>query len=447
MGRKWLSRLEKLVEKTPLVVLQFEGDELSRLRESRYGMKEFTIARPHQSLSRVRPLSVCVIFGIDALEAETRIGIVSSISAVSTLESRVKVRYAQSIEPSSKADFLQFVTEQPHATNLQSRLASENSVIMLSSKLSVHLVRKLAELELNRGSMRTLAAWLSSPKRFRNMWVVQQDAVQTALRAFGLSPQYEAASLSLVRGHDTALERINVVEDAVIEHDARSVPGYDLVGSDLTGHAVFERGIEKLEIYTANRRPLEQVFGVDLIYLNSTRQNIVMVQYKMLEPERRATGGVDWVYRPESNLESEIKRMRAFSIDSSPNSHEYRLNPQVYYLKFVKRDGALKNAAITIPIDHFHRLRADSAFKGPRGGVRISFNDLGGRYLRQGAFLDLIRSGYIGAQAETTTNLKELMQAVLRGDKTVVAAVQAKMDTVDNDPVQSGSMEDSIDAP
>ena len=41
---------------------------------------------------------------------------------------------------------------------------------------------------------------------------------------------------------------------------------------------VFEKGDERLDVYTANRGPLERVFGVDLIYLNTVRQNIVMVQ-------------------------------------------------------------------------------------------------------------------------------------------------------------------------
>ena len=95
-------------------------------------------------------------------------------------------------------------------------------------------------------------------------------------------------------------------------------------------------------------------------------------------------------------------------------------------MKFIKRDGALEDASINIPIDHFERLRTDPTCQGPRGGFRISFESLAGRYLRQNAFLDLIRSGYIGAHTETTAYLKELVQAVVQGDRTVVAAVQSQ---------------------
>ena len=433
MGEEWLNILEARVREKSLVVFQFEGEEWCRLRESRLGVHEFTVARPREVMSEVQALTACLIFGTDGHRAEAHFGLVSSRLAVSTLDSRVKVRRALPIQPSSKTRLLRLVREQPHAGNLQRRLASDETVIVLSSKLSAHVVNKLAERKANHGPLRTVAASLSSPIHFRTMADVQEDAVQTALRAFGLSANDQASSLELVPGKKTALERVHIFEDAVIENDARSVPGYDLVGSDTTGYAVFEKDLERLEVYTANRRPLEHVFGVDLIYLNVTRQNIVMLQYKMLEPANRRGGGKAWIYRPDDRLESEMRRMRQFSTQHSPGQYEYRLNPQVFYLKFIKRDGALKNAAIITPLDHFERLRADPSCRGPRGGVRISFNSLAGRYLRQSAFLDLLRSGYIGAHAETTAHLKELVQAVMRGNKAVVAAVQSQSDDAATD--------------
>ena len=172
---------------------------------------------------------------------------------------------------------------------------------------------------------------------------------------------------------------------------------------------------------------------MDLIYLNTTRQNIVMVQYKMLEPLRTKRRNNDWIYRPDRNLESEIQRMLKFGTQHPPGEYEYRLNPQVFYLKFIKRDGALKNASIVMPIDHFQRLRNDPECRGPRGGLRISFQRLAGRYLRQGAFLDLIRSGYIGAHSDTTAHLDDLVRAVLQGNRAVVAAVQSRIDDADTD--------------
>ena len=425
MDEDWPIILERTVRTRRLVIFQFEDEEWSRLRESHRGLNEFTITRSHKYLDKAQTPTACIVLGKDGFETEARFGVVSSCSPVSTLESRVKIRRAQRIQPSSKADLFQIVTERPHAKRLQKSLSSDMSIVVLSSKLSAHLVGRLAEIETNCGPMRLVTASLSSPKHFHGVAGMQQDAVQIALRAFGLSSDDQAVSIDLTKRRETALARVNVREDTVIAHDARSIPGYDMVGSDVTGRAVFEKGPERLEVYTANRLELESVFGVDLIYLNITRQNVVMVQYKMLEPPRQDASGTDWIYRLDDNLESEIKRMRKFGKEHSPSPYEYRLNPQVFYLKFVKRDGALRNAAITIPIDHFERLRKDPACRGPRGGFRISFERLAGRYLHQGAFLDLIRSGYIGAHAETTMHLKSLVEAVVRQDRAVVAAVQS----------------------
>lgn len=423
MSENWLRILERTVRQRRLAVFQFDGEEWCHLRDSRRGLAEFTIARFHESLDKLQTPTACLILGQDEFETQIRFGLASSRSPVSTLESRVKITRAQQIQPSSKVELLRLVTEKPHSTKLQERFTPNDAVMVLSPELSVQLVGILAGLETNQASMRVVAGALASPKRYSDMAAVQHDAVQTALRAFGLSPDDPATFLELMRAEETALARVNILEDAVVEHDAREVPGYNFVGSDVTGRAIFERDADRLEIYTANRRPLEHTFGVDLIYLNATRQNIVMLQYKMLE-RHNSRNGVDWMYWPDDRLESEIARMHEFREKHSPSPGEYRLNPEIFYLKFVKRDGALSKASITMPIDHFERLRKDPTCRGPKGGFRISFESLAGRYLRQWAFFDLIRSGYIGSHAETTKHLRVLVDAVMKGDKAVVAAIQ-----------------------
>ena len=422
---QWLDNLKRLVNKKPLVVFQFDSAEWERLRESRRGANEFTIARSHELFEKVRVPTACLVIGNDDHDSEVYFGLASSRSAVTTLESRIKVKRALHIKPSKKSDILDLVTDNAHARNLRDRLASGDSVIALSPKLSVHLVEKLAAIDSNRGAMRAAVASLTAPKYYRSMDALQEDAVHTAMRAFGLSPGDQAVSLELSRGKDTALARVNIMEDSIVEHDARTFPDFEMIDSDVTGRAVFEKGRERLEVFTANRCPLENVFGVDLIYFNVTRENIVMVQYKMLEPHSPKDGDKDWVYRPDNKLDDEIGRMKKFSKEHPPKAYEYRLNPQVFFLKFVKRNGALSNAGIVIPIDHFEKLRADPSCKGPRGAVRMSFQTLAGRYLRQGPFLDLIRSGYIGASTETTAHLKALVETVVRGDRAVVGAIQS----------------------
>ena len=170
---------------------------------------------------------------------------------------------------------------------------------------------------------------------------------------------------------------------------------------------------------------MNKYFGVDLIYLNAVKRNIVMVQYKMLEPYSNGDK-TDWIYRPDDQLKAELTRMKRFSQMHSPGAFEYRINPQVFYLRFVRRDATLGKSPVTIPVDHFDILRRDPNFIGPRGAFRISYDSLDGRYLRQEGFLGLLRSGYIGAYAQTAADLESHIRAVLKEGRAVVRAIQAR---------------------
>ena len=422
-----MANLKRVVKKAPLVVLQFERDEWSDLVESRYGASEFSIARPHSLLQRYRLPTACLVFGQDDSQSYALFGIVGSRTSVSTLDSRIKIRLAELIEPNSMDGLLRIDLNSRFKTMLHTRMTSGRPVVALSPKLSSHLVEALSRIETNRTAMRTVSYELSSTS-FSSTASLQEDAVQTALRVFGISKHDRTVDVELFNGRESALARRYIMEDSAIEHDARSVPGYHLIDSDITGRARFRKGPEVLEVYTANRRHLERVFGVDLIYLNLTRGNIVMVQYKMLERTSVKERKSDWIYRPDSNFRTQMNKMQIFDTGYPLEDFEYRLNPQIFYLKFVKRNARLGSPTIIIPIDHYKRLCSNPASFGPRGGFRISFDSLDGRYLRQDAFLSLIRSGYIGSTSTTTDHLVALIRAAMQSDRAVVAAIQSSLD-------------------
>ena len=151
-----------------------------------------------------------------------------------------------------------------------------------------------------------------------------------------------------------------------------------------------------------------------------------MIQYKMLDRESFGSG-TNWIYRPDHKLEEQMNRMRRFSHSHVPHPTEYRINPQVYYLRFVKRHAKLGKSAMTMPIDHFEKLRDDPSCRGPKGAFRINYESLKGRYLRQEGFLDLLRSGYIGAYAQTTEDLTTLIDAILSGNRALVGAIHSSV--------------------
>ncbi|MGR8999377.1 MAG: hypothetical protein ACU88J_10050 [Gammaproteobacteria bacterium] len=432
----WLKTLKNYAERHPIVVLQLTNGDWEALLFSKRGVNEFTIARPHALFDNVQVPAPCLVIGQSNFEdfegrsnyeESIYFGLLSSKSAITTLESRAKVSRAVEITPSSKKNLISLVTEAPHARNFATRIEAKNSVILLTPKLSGHLIDRLASIQSNNGGMRSVAESLLVPKRFKGNDTLQEDAVQTALAAFGLAANNQALKLELVEGKVSALGRVKIIEDSVVEHDARNVPGYTLFQSDVIGRAIFQKGNEQLKIFTANRRELEHCIGVDLIYVNLTKQSIVMLQYKMLEPNGKIDDQTDWVYRPDTQLDEEIIRMKKFVNLHPSGPKEYRLNTEIFYLKFVKRDATLASGGIIIPLDHFEKLRTDPVFKGPKNGLRLSYRTLNGRYLRQTPFLDLIKCGYIGAHAYTTIQLKVLIDAILDGNKSVVAAIQQKV--------------------
>lgn len=425
----WLDTLKEYVERHPIVVLRFSDEEWEGLLNSRRGVNEFTVARHHAHVDGVKIPAPCLILGkFDGTE-QICFGLLTSKGAITTLDTRIKVSRSVEITPSTATSVAALVTEAPYAKNFSARLQSTQPVTLLSSKLSSHLIERLASIHANKGGMRAVAESISVPTRFKGNAALQEDAVQTALAAFGLGASDQASKVELVEGKATALGRVSIMEDSVVEHVARSVPGYSLIHSDVTGRALFEKGEDQLEVFTANRRDLEHCFGVDLIYVNLTKQNVVMLQYKMLQPEGKVDEDTDWIYRPDSQLDIEIDRMKAFAATHVPGPKEFRLNPQVFYLKFIKRDAALSNSGIIMPLDHFETVRADKSFKGPKKGLRLSYKTLNGRYLRQTPFLDLVKCGYIGAHAQTSTELRVLIEAILDGNKAIVAAVQQKIGT------------------
>jgi hypothetical protein len=98
----------------------------------------------------------------------------------------------------------------------------------------------------------------------------QLDAIKTAIAAFARNRTDVSQYIEIIENSDSTLSeidavRVRILEDNVINFDANVIPGFRLVEQNLTGRAVFVRGDERLDVYTANRGPLEEMLGVDLI--------------------------------------------------------------------------------------------------------------------------------------------------------------------------------------
>jgi len=240
----WINALKSYALRYPVVVLRFTDAEWEYLVSSRRGVNEFTFARPHAEVDGVKAPSPCLILGKAGKTEQIYFGLLSSKSPITTLDNRIKISRAVKISPSSAKSMAALVTVAPYAKNFSTRLQNARSVTRLSSKLSGHLIERLHTIPTNRGGMRAVAEALSAPKQFSGNVALQEDAVKTALAAFGLTDSDRASKVNLVEGKATTLARVSIMEDSVVEHDARSVPGYSLIGSDVTGRALFRQGDE-----------------------------------------------------------------------------------------------------------------------------------------------------------------------------------------------------------
>lgn len=354
------------------------------------------------------------------------------------------------INPQSFQEIGSRILVERHKRSFTEKSTLEKLPSVLSPKLSSYLVYTLAEDPNNERTMTSVATHLPDLELALhiNRWT-QRDAIHSAMKVFGLSKDDVSNGVVLVNGRSSELALLGeyLYEDDVIIYDASQLSGFDLVPGDCTGRATFRRNNEQLVIYTANRRPLEEMLGVDLIYTNTTRGNIVMLQHKMLEYEKNEDGGNDWVYRPDSHLDDQIARMKIPEIHEDKT--DYRLNANPFYFKFIRRRSAIgvPHKSFFISLEHLKKVRSSPNSRGPRGGVRLGYEALDGTYLREREMIGLIRSGYIGTHQTMSSHLGAIISEVSRGNRALVLAWQKRVSestTDSNDEQLSFSPIDSL---
>ena len=425
----WTKELKAHVAHRPIVILNLEERELHGLKETRNGMRQFSLTRAHDDARGISTPCICLFFaekprpfGGQADSPAAYAAVFKAKGAATTFDSRLTIRRGVELQPSTPAGLIDLFEGGKFEQDIKKRLNKHASLVPLGPKESIKLIEKLLAVEANRGPLRTLAGGLTKP-RPESIERLQLNALKMALRVFSLPEDAPAATMNLARGSKTGLTRLNVHEDGVIEHDARVVPGYAFIASNVRGQATFRKGQQTLEVYTANRRKLEEAFGVDLIYLNLFHRSAVLVQYKMLEPQGSDDEPTDWVYREDKHLQKQLKTMRLFS-PSRGRPDGFRLSREAFYFKFVRRHESETSTNVLLPLGHFEEILQDNAFRTASGNVRVGYKGLDGRYMRQTAFIDLLQAGYIGSDASTTKHLRALIDSVLSGDDALVVAVQ-----------------------
>lgn len=275
----------------------------------------------------------------------------------------------------------------------------------------------------------------------RNGLAQQKEALLTALSIANLSRESvqewtppDQPPVSFLDG----LPNTRLREDPMVVHDLMHLPGFDIIKTYPYNAAVFESEAtrERLTVILANRLPLEEQTGTDLIYFNETFQSFVMVQYKAMEREDGADGVAQTVFRlPNPQLTEEIARMDALlaEIRACPanSCHDsFRLIENPFFLKLCPRlvfnpDDIGLVPGMYLPLDYWKLLEQYPGIKGPRGGLRITYDNVG-RHFDNSSFTSIVAKAWVGTTPAQSFVLKEAIRQTLETGKAVAIAVKPK---------------------
>ena len=422
------TKLAEWVEKKPLVLIRFDEEYSDSLFNTKQGFEQLTVAKPHSVYHNFKLPTLCLLEIHEHDETQCFLGTVTGKTAVSTFDSRLTIKKLRSIVPSSLDKIKKRVTDKRFQRLLNDKILAKTVFSVLSSKLSAHVIHLLASFPENQPAMDVALSQLPKLRRISNTNWAQEDAIHSAMAAFGIRANEIPSEVVLKRGASSGLSQVgsHLYEDNVVRADASQLPGFDAIAPDITGRAIFEKRDERLIIYTANKLPLEKMLGVDLIYINETRGNIVMIQYKMLEEAKGEIGSIDWLFRPDNQLRDEISRMKLPEFQKKIS--DYRLNRSPFFFKLVKRKVVEDSCqSFLLSLDHLNQILSSHEAKGPKGGIRLSYDALDGTYLRAADIISLIRSGYIGTHRAETQALAAIISEVSKGNKALVLAWQRKI--------------------
>ena len=199
---------------------------------------------------------------------------------------------------------------------------------------------------LARYSERRREALLRFEPRAKENLAYQKETLGIALEISGISKDellrwqpVDGSARSFLEG----LPGAQVREDAMLLADFSTLPGFEAIG-EVThyGSKVFETAENpavRLTVIMANRLPLEQQTGADLIYFNEAYRSFVMVQYKAME---KGKAQAEFRWQVGDQFVQEIARMDALlaelnKIQSGSDPDGYRFSENPFFLKFCPR--------------------------------------------------------------------------------------------------------------
>jgi hypothetical protein len=226
------------------------------------------------------------------------------------------------------------------------------------------------------------------------------------------------------------LDGIRTQERSLLEHDRRIFEM--LIGSQPARSAAFDDGSgNSVRVTVTDRDDLESVLGIDLVIYQQRYESFLLLQYK-----RMSRTADSWAYAipPTANLHEQLHQIGRFKRAAAqeenslaPTLWSYRLNQEPFFFKFCEEQRPTANDAslirgITMPAEHLLEFLALDKQRGDRGGRYVGYQNCP-RYLTNTEFIQLARSGWIGAGRQAARMMGELLAANRRGGRQAMLAV------------------------
>ncbi|ESX41131.1 hypothetical protein X762_30330 [Mesorhizobium sp. LSHC426A00] len=307
------------------------------------------------------------------------------------------------------------------------------AVVDVLSQMDPALGTKLIRMSASRAQ---LIAELG--ERERENLAIQKETLSAALEIAGVgthdvldwSPVATSERTSFLEG----LPGAQVREDVMLHADLMSLPGFNAI---LEAPHIASRTFQsdtnssvRVTIVMANRLPLEQQTGADLIYFNEKYRSFVMVQYKALEKRDEE---LEFRWLDGDQFSGEIERMdqlldeiAKIEADKDPDGFRFSSNP--FFLKFCSRivfnpDDRGMFPGLYLPHGLWKVLAASERLKGPRGGNVLTYSNVG-RRLSGTEFVSLVAGSWVGTTITQSAALEALIRSVIESGRTVTFAVK-----------------------
>ena len=264
----------------------------------------------------------------------------------------------------------------------------------------------------------------------------QKEAVLTAMNIAGIDRDnvmgWDYDEKDGVSSYLDGISHVTLREDSMIINDLSNFPEFDLIKSTKYSSSVFKNDRTKLTVLLANRQPLEELLGTDLIYFNETLKCFILVQYKVMEKEK----GTFRFRLPDKQFSEEISRMDSIyklikSKKGSEIAKDYRISENPFFVKICPRlefdpDNIGLSSGMYIPLDYIKRLQNDKCIEGSSGGKAITFDNIG-RYFDNTEFKTVVEGGWIGTNSNQSLLIKEIIKDILENGKAAVIAMSEEI--------------------